>query len=173
MKIQLKEDTSALMPPEIEKLYLQAFPPEERRTWNPRPKGLHLYRIMSEAGEFLGFITTWQLPEEITYIEHFAILPRLRGQGIGSEVLGQLCGNILLEVELPENSEARRRIDLYSRHGFHAATDISYEQPPYSPSLPAVPMLILYRLGDSDAASEKSMNLPEAINNLKAIVYGQ
>lgn len=159
----LIDNNAAQMPPDVCKLYEAAFPPEERRTWAPRPEGLRLRVARGDDGSFLGFVTTWQLPDDVTYVEHLATLPSLRGQGIGGRIIDDLPERVVLEVELPETEEARRRIGFYERHGFTAATEQEYIQPPYGPDLPSVPMLIMYR-GDVDTI--------EAAHHLHRIVYG-
>lgn len=161
--VKLIENTDAFMPADVRTLYEEAFPVEERREWSPRPAGLKLYVALDDADEFQGFITTWLLPGDVTYVEHFAIHPKLRGHGVGGEIIDALLGNVILEVELPETQEARRRIGFYERHGFAAATECEYVQPPYAPGLPSVPMLLMCR-GNIDA--EKTAHL------LHTIVYG-
>lgn len=159
----LTDCTLPEMPAYVKHLYESAFPVEERRVWAPRPEGLRLRIARDENARFLGFITSWQLPDAITYVEHLAVMPELRGSGIGGEIIDALTGKIILEVELPNSPAARRRIDFYERHGFKAAHDVDYVQPPYQPGLPEVPMMLMCR-GDIDAA--------DAALKLHSIVYG-
>lgn len=136
----------------LRNLYIDSFPPEERRPWH---NICHLTASSSQftffeiywQGKLAGFITTWQLPSA-TYIEHFAIMPSLRGKNIGSRALAKLCSlsrsAIVLEAELPESSNmAMRRIAFYTRAGFNAHPEFNYVQPPYSPGLPAVPLMLM------------------------------
>lgn len=152
-----------VMPAEVQDLYESAFPEAERRLWNPRPRGLKLLVARDGDGKFLGFITTWSLSQQITYVEHFAIHPGVRGSGLGGKIIDSLRGNVLLEVELPDTPEARRRVEFYRRHGFEAAEGFRYVQPSYAPSLPPVPMMLMYR-GEID--------LRVAALDLHAQVYG-
>lgn len=137
----------------FKEIYLEAFPPEERRPWGALEILLasgggifHPFAIMN-GDEMIGLITVWQL-EEMNYIEHFAISPIMRGNGVGTAALLALMekmpGNYLLEAEPRECGEiARRRINFYSRLGFMPREDFSYMQPPYAEGLPEVPLTLM------------------------------
>lgn len=153
-----------------EQLYLESFPPEERRPWGDivsGPAGPEL-RLIFRDGAFAGIITTWDLGTW-TYVEHFAIMPYMRGGGIGGLVLERLAGMdekpLLLEVERPGdgNPMASRRIEFYRRNGF-ALLDYDYIQPPYAPGLPEVPL----RLMCTDPATDAET----ATRALHTQVYG-
>lgn len=150
-------------------LYLRAFPPEERRRWNriPWSDSAFFFRQVQlmENGVWqdCGFITTWNF-DCFTYVEHFAIHPRFRGLGIGSQVLGLLENNIVLEVEPPGTSpHANTRIDFYQRNGF-SLLKCNYIQPPYSRNLPEVSMKLMGRGTIPDPATIASI--------LRTRVYG-
>lgn len=129
-------------------LYESAFPPEERR---PTADELALddkrftISLIEHQGKFAGFITVWHF-DRFTYIEHFATLPELRGGGIGSQTLATLLAStdkpVVLEVEPPAGTIAKRRIAFYRRAGF-AEMPQPYEQPPYRAGAPAVPLRIM------------------------------
>lgn len=142
-------------------LYVDSFPAEERRPIEQMPpddSAFHLYAI-----ESYGLITTWQFPD-FTLIEHFAIHPHLRKQGIGSEVLTALTGNLILEVEPAETSPlAARRIKFYQRNGFKLL-NVPYMQPPYAPGLPEVELRLMVR--------GEIANIEQAINLIHRRVYG-
>ncbi len=132
-------------------LYAHAFPPEERRPAEQFPPADPAFRFYAVGNA--GLLTVWEFPE-FTYVEHFAVFPRMRGRGIGSQALAQLQGPVILEVEPPElGKEARRRIAFYERNGFRLLP-VRYVQPPYSPQLPAVPLRLMARgdVGDVGAA---------------------
>lgn len=153
-----------------EKLYLESFPPEERRPWADIVGGhsCPALRLIFRDNAFAGIITTWDLGAW-TYVEHFAIMPAMRGGGIGGLVLERLAGMdekpLLLEVERPEdgNPMAPRRIEFYRRNGF-ALLDYDYIQPPYAPGLPEVPL----RLMCTDPATDAEA----ATRALHTQVYG-
>lgn len=133
-------------------IYIDSFPEEERREWsdimnNEQP---HLVTIRVD-GEAAGLLTWWDL-DEFVYIEHFAIHPDKRGDGIGETVLEQfdeIAGDrpIILEAE-PENSDknAERRLRFYNRNGY-SVLHRDYVQPPYRNGLPSVPLYLLQKHG--------------------------
>ncbi len=142
-----------------ERLYLESFPPEERRPWaqiaHPRKSaGPELLMISDSAGEFAGFMTIWRFPEFI-YVEHFAIEPSRRGTGIGGEAISLLTARetlpVVLEVERPdpEFPLTEKRIQFYARNGFKILP-FNYIQPPYAPGLPEVPLMLMSTLPSLD-----------------------
>lgn len=154
-KIEL--DSALPTPEETERLreiYLTSFPEEERRDWsdimtNEQP---HLVTIRVD-GEATGLLTWWDL-DDFVYIEHFAVHPDQRGQGIGQEVLEQfdeIAGDrpIVLEAE-PESksNQAQQRLDFYKRNGFEILHK-HYIQPPYHHDLPSVPLYLLHKSGQA------------------------
>lgn len=138
----------------INKLYHESFPIEERRPWelltgliSSQMPFFKLFTAHDEKGEFAGFISRWTLPGAY-YIEHFAVEPARRGEGIGGDILDTLIQGsdrpTVLEVELPEaNDDAPRRIAFYRRHGFETMDDFTYFQPPYAPGLPDVQLMLM------------------------------
>ena len=95
-----------------------SFPPDEYRTyegqkflWN-HPK-YTVYVIPDDESDCIkAFITVWKF-EDFAFIEHFAVNPFYRNQGLGSlilhEILNLLQCQICLEVELPKTDFAKRR----------------------------------------------------------------
>lgn len=124
------------------KLYVEAFPPEERRPLEqmpPEDKAFTFYAVGDG-----GLLTAWEF-DGYTYVEHFAVYPDKRGNGVGATALAALSGPVILEVEPPESGEmARRRIAFYERNGFRLA-DCDYMQPAYSPEFSAIPMKLMIR----------------------------
>lgn len=131
-------------------LYTLAYPPQERRSW----AGLE-YELMYEKrfcahalvqdNKFVGFFNYW-IFDSFCYIEHVAIIPALRGQGVGTEAVEILKSQtklpIVLEVELPDNPVAIRRIHFYEKLGF-AIVSHNYVQPPYEDDETLLPMKIM------------------------------
>lgn len=143
----------------IKELYHSAFPADERRDWADITRRIDesdlqfSFYVIKHKAEIAGFITLWSLPSAL-YCEHLAILPGMRGAGIGAEVVGLLrtlaysrnleVRPVVLEVELPgATPEAGRRIAFYERCGMVARRDFKYIQPPYSPELSALPMMLM------------------------------
>ena len=128
-------------------LYLEAFPPEERRDRIDARLGDPRFRLDAILldGAFAGFITHWELGAFV-YGEHVATLPALRGGGLGRAALLQVIRSSPLFVGEAECAErgpmALRRLAYYARLGLRA-NDFPYMQPSYGPGKPAVPMCLL------------------------------
>ncbi len=128
-----------------------SFPPEEYRSreeqkalW--RQPGYTVFLLPDgQNDDIKAFITVWKL-EDFSFIEHFAVNPAYRGQGLGGQILravtDALPGRICLEVEPPDTETAERRIRFYERNGFFL-NHYAYVQPPYAKEKPAVPLLIM------------------------------
>lgn len=136
----------------IKSLYEGAFPVEERRPWDDLVHraldGNPFFNVAVALvdGRIVGFVSTWRLPAAM-YVEHLAVDPAMRCQGIGGEMIDRVVAStslpVMLEVEHPDSDTARRRIDFYRRHGFSVIDGVDYVQPPYSRNLPEVPMLLM------------------------------
>ncbi|MGM9843483.1 MAG: GNAT family N-acetyltransferase [Muribaculaceae bacterium] len=146
-------DCNDSMLQKVKSLYFSSFPDEERRDWcsieDMIANNYNFFRLnvaVDENGDFIGFITTWTLPGAI-YIEHFAVEDNKRGGGFGAKFFHAVTDsedNVVLEVELPGSGDmADRRIAFYERNGMTALRDFHYVQPPYAPSLPSVPMMLM------------------------------
>lgn len=134
----------------MEQLITTAFPPEEHRPLEE----LRLYtdkrprfhnNVIFHHDALIGLITYWDF-DKFYYVEHFAIDPAQRNGGHGKNVLNHLCQllqrPIVLEVEMPEEEMAQRRINFYKRQGF-ALWEKPYQQPPYRSGDDYLPMLIM------------------------------
>ena len=153
---------------ELQLIYIDSFPPDERREWEDLKELLHhsgftLNKIFNNT-DLIGLICLWNLQDWL-YIEHFAIIEPMQNQGFGTLILNQLiekkATKIVLEVEEPTTLSAQRRIAFYNRLGFRICEDIYY-QPPYSPNKNKVKMLL--------------MSFPEELNSIdfektKAQIY--
>ncbi|HLP06433.1 MAG TPA: GNAT family N-acetyltransferase [Paludibacter sp.] len=136
--------------PEMFALYVAAFPKSERRSWAgfarevDDEKRFHANAIVYN-GEFAGFFNYWDFGHFV-YVEHFAIIPRLRSQKIGTRVMHAFMERmplpIVLEVEMPNNAGAIKRIRFYSSIGFRVLSH-HYAQPPYEGDGFLSPMLLM------------------------------
>ena len=121
-------------------LYMESFPPEERRSKEQHEKIIHDSRFMpfnihDDDNELLGFLNCWDCGDFI-HVEHFAVFPSARNGGIGRatiEYLKALMVNktIIVEVDLGVDELSKRRIEFYKRQGFQM-TDYEYVHPSYS-----------------------------------------
>ena len=138
---------------ELFKMLEYSFPEDERRDFNDQHEKSKCpeFRTMtlSEDGIILGFLNFWEL-SDFVYLEHFAVDKNLRGKGLGSELIRQLCAlctgkTIILEAEPPELNEfSARRIEFYRRLGFHT-NPFPYRQPPYRKGDEPVELVIMSR----------------------------
>lgn len=118
---------------DVRRLYLSAFPPEERRSlfslWllsTMRP-GVSLDVYLDKTA-LCGFSLTVD-SEKYLYISFIAVDPALRGKGCGSQMLEHLHQShpgkaMLVEVEAPEETASNytqrvKRIAFYQRNGFY------------------------------------------------------
>lgn len=120
---------------EMERLYQQAFPANERKPWD-------LIRRKTEEGVmealWLGYekaenessfagLAVFMLYGDLALLDYFAVLPSLRSLGLGSRSLKQLRERyrdrrLFLEVEIQDDQadnalERKRRKDFYLRNG--------------------------------------------------------
>lgn len=134
-------------------LYESAFPADERR---PTADELALddnrfgIAIVRHDKQFAGFVTTWHF-DKFVYIEHFATLPELRGNGIGRRALETLLAQtelpFVLEVEPPTDTLKTRRMAFYRRAGFHEMPQ-AYIQPPYHAAVQSLPLRLMTTSND-------------------------
>ena len=131
-------------------LYTLAFPPLERRTWAGLEYELNYEKklcvnALIQEGVFVGLFNYWTF-DRFYYIEHLAISHKYRSQGIGSEAMSLFMDQtklpIVLEVEMPNNINASRRILFYEKLGFSILAH-NYAQPPYEGTGFFIPELIM------------------------------
>jgi len=161
---------------EIERLYVESFPSEERREWSSLLQLMDederfrvLVAVEDGDGSVAGFITVWTFGP-FGYIEHLAVQPQLRGHGIGAQLLAQVNHPetlpLVLEVEPPTGEMERRRIGFYRRAGLELRDDVEYMQPPYAPGKPSIAMCLMASAGVPRALVE------DAATTLHREVYG-
>lgn len=137
-------------------LYESAFPAEERRdlAWQTRALAdaeFHCCSLLEDA-RFVGLLSYWTPADgAFIYIEHLAVLPERRGQGIGAAALAVLSGHDcpqILEIEPPADVLTRRRQAFYERHGFRLLPH-EHWQLPYQAGYPAVLLRLMLRGAES------------------------
>ncbi|MCD8070802.1 MAG: GNAT family N-acetyltransferase [Akkermansiaceae bacterium] len=153
-------------------LYEDAFPSEERRDFADLMRLLEERECMHAlslevSGRFVGFSVYWDF-RDFLFLEHLAIVPRWRGQGIGGYFLDELARIRpvfhLLEAEPPGSSPmAARRIGGYRRHGFEIVSR-NYLQPSYRPGEAPLPLWLMGR-GEPGVLAER-------VALLRRFVYG-
>jgi len=153
-------------------LYLESFPPEERRSSAELLRMLNVsemfFSALIEEDQFIGLVVYWKF-DRFHYLEHIALLPEQRRNGFGLGVLKKLQKEgkpILLEVEIPYDTESTGRITFYNRSGF-SALPVYYHQPPYRKGEEVVPMMLFSDKTDWDAEE-----LDQSIRLFHRKVYG-
>ena len=151
-----------------ENLLDTAFPPDERRPADMQRNVCESVPFFSMNailcdGTWAGLLSTWNFGK-IAYIEHFAVEPPLRDNGIGKDTILKLISltrqPIVLEVE-PEgsNHDADRRINFYKNMGFKV-WETPYTQPPYAKGRKRLPMrLMAYGIDETSENVEKIKQL--------------
>lgn len=132
----------------LESIYLESFPPEERRLWQGvvDGSGPRLFAIVMD-GVPCGMLSCWFF-SGFVYIEHLAVDVSKRSCGVGSAVLNvfatELAANlpVVVEVEHPESDRAVRRVAFYERNGYRIISR-EYVQPPYQAGMPSVPLMLM------------------------------
>ncbi|MGN0288505.1 MAG: GNAT family N-acetyltransferase [Lachnospiraceae bacterium] len=140
---------------QVYELLEKSFPIDEYRTYEEQKELLlreeyRVYGMINQendqsSGQLQAFIALWEC-RNFTFIEHFAVNPVYRNTGMGAailqEILPKLPGPVCLEVELPQNELASRRIGFYQRNGF-ILNDYPYMQPPISQGRNPLPLKIM------------------------------
>lgn len=116
-----------------------SFPIDEYRPYKLQKdllknKKYSIYATKNDNNTIKAFIAIWNF-DEFIYVEHLAVYPQYRNEGLGSKILNELSNKykkmICLEVEPPDNEMANRRINFYQRNKFFF-NDYFYMQPPMS-----------------------------------------
>lgn len=134
----------------------QSFPEDERRPFAEQKALLDhpVYRIygLREEQTVIAFAAVYQF-DTFTFVEHLAVAPSHRNQGLGALILQELGKiskkRICLEVEPPETEIATRRIGFYRRSGFYLCP-CPYVQPAISKGRMPVPLQIMSTRGVLD-----------------------
>ena len=175
-----EREVASLMRPmkkeEFEAVYAlmeQSFPTAEYRRKEEQEKLImqECYQLWCYEGQgrIQGFAAVWTV-NDFWFVEHLAVAPAMRGQGVGGQLLDALLekspGKLCLEVELPDTPIAKRRIDFYRRHGL-CLNHYAYTQPSISAGKPQVPLMVM-----SYPRSMTQEEFLQAKNALYSVVYG-
>lgn len=127
-----------------------AFPKIERRPYEEQKALLKLpeytlYLKRSDKGHIVALLGVWHY-DDFDFIEHAAVIEQARGGGIGSriflEYMEEHPTTIFLEVEYPNEENARRRIRFYKRLGFHM-NPYEYAQPAFYEGEEDLPLYVM------------------------------
>lgn len=105
-------------------------------------ESFHCLHLSDSAG-FVGLLSYWQW-DSLVYVEHLAITPGRRGQGLGHAVLEMLPAPAILEIEPVVDEATRRRLSFYESCGFVRLPQ-PHVQLAYQAGMPDVPLWLLSR----------------------------
>lgn len=142
-------------------LYGESFPYHEQREADSQRAVMsrEAYRFLRivEDGRFAGLLLCWDVGG-MTYVEHFCMLPALRGQGLGRRALEKLAAEgrpVVLEIDPPADELSRRRLGFYERCGF-CQNPYAHVHPPYHRGMEGHALMVLSRPGALDAQAYKA-----------------
>ena len=128
-------------------LYETAFPVTERRSMAQHASALtnpdYHCIYLADAYGFVGIMAYWQWQDTI-YLEHLAITPERRGQGLGHQALELLQGRVVVEIEPAVDSDSVRRLAFYESCGFFCLSH-PHIQLAYQAGLPDISLWLLSR----------------------------
>ena len=124
MRLKRLDSSNATYFNEAMSLYEASFPKEERRDIEEQNRVLknenYHFDLILDGDTFCGIAFYWEL-SELVFLEHFAVMPRMRCGGIGSralELLKKKNKTVMLEIEPPTDELKERRYGFYKRCGF-------------------------------------------------------
>jgi len=111
---------------EIEELYLNSFPDDERFPFwilekCSKENNSDLYAILDNNSKFIGMCYLVNC-DNAYYLMYLAVEPSLRNQSYGSRILMDLkekYRTLFLSIEEPFNDISNRRKNFYLRNGFY------------------------------------------------------
>lgn len=116
--------------------YAVSFPPHEQREPASQRAIMtdpaYRFNLIYDGGAPVGAMLCWET-ETFIYVEHFFILPHLRGHACGSHALALLGGRgktVILEIDPPADDVSLRRRGFYERAGFQE-NPYRHVHPPY------------------------------------------
>jgi len=116
-------------------IYEESFPKEEKRTLQEQIKLLEkdTYTMAGhiENNTLVSILFYWRI-DSYTYLEHFAINSKLRGQNYGSKILKQFIlknENIILEIEPIIDEMTQKRLSFYEKFNFVVNQHIHFQVP--------------------------------------------
>lgn len=149
----------------------QAFPDAEIRTYEKAyalldNQNYQISVIQDYENNIGGFIAAWDF-DEFRFVEHFAVSKRIRGAGIGSEMMKEYLNQskkpVFIEVEGQETRDAKRRVEFYQRLGFFLSK-FGYMQPALQNTLQELYLKIM---------SYPSGITEDKFNDFKRVVFSQ
>ncbi len=118
-------------------IYTTSFPMEEQRPYLQHKKAMsdsrfYPYVYISDQLELLAICFYWDFAD-FKYLEHFAVNPNYRNQGIGSKIIKTFSQEeqpIILEIDPPIDEVSKQRLCFYERCKFRQ-TNYTFQQLKY------------------------------------------
>lgn len=117
-------------------LYAISFPYHEQREAASQASIMsdpaYHFDMIFDEDRFVGIILNWQT-DSFVYVEHFCIMPDLRGQGYGKRALELLAAQgktVILEIDPPVDDVSIRRKGFYESAGY-MENPFTHVHPPY------------------------------------------
>lgn len=136
--------------PAFWQVYGESFPDIEQRTLGDHLRALahpdfHC-RVVVEGNALIALLCLWEF-SGLRYVEHFALTPGARGNGLGSRILTELAAEpsaslLMLEIDPLIDAVSRRRLGFYERLGY-VRDPQAYTHPPYQHGHAPYPLLLL------------------------------
>lgn len=130
-----------------------SFPLEERRSERQHRRALteddFYCLLLREGDQVAGLLCYWRHPDYV-FVEHLAVHPETRGQGLGHRILGLLdevlCPGVpvILEIEPVCDELTARRLRFYESCGFVRLPD-AHVQHPYHAGGSPLPLELLLK----------------------------
>jgi ribosomal protein S18 acetylase RimI-like enzyme len=147
-----EEDLKKLERKDFNRFYTlleNSFPKDEYKSYEGQKKLFEdpKYDVLAsydQEDNLQGCAAVWKIQNGL-FLEHLAVDPKYRNQGLGGKILNALeerCDRICLEVDPPETSIAKRRIGFYERHGF-VLNHYPYMMPSLEEGKEALPLLVM------------------------------
>ena len=141
----------------VEKIYIDAFPEEERQTCETIKNRIESNQIklfvVNYNQTIIGFALVWEISLLTThYIEYLAIAKEYRSNGIGEFILSSIKQNIgkeklIVEMEDPAidltDIDKIRRFKFYQKNNFELIKNINYKMPALNSENAAISMFLL------------------------------
>lgn len=134
--------------PRAMELYRGSFPFHEQREPDSQARIMahpeYQFNLIYDRETFAGLLLCWETADFI-YVEHFCILPCLRGQKYGQralELLAHRGKTVILEIDPPVDEISIRRKGFYERLDYRA-NPYPHCHPAYHAGYPAHDLVVM------------------------------
>ena len=172
MRFERLTTTESPMYAEAMALYGISFPFHEQREAASQAEIMHHreyhFTLIYDEDIFIGLLLYWETADFI-YVEHFCILPVMRGKSYGRkalELLNQKGKTVILEIDPPVDEISFRRQAFYERAAYKP-NDYLHDHPAYHAGYSAHRLMVM-----SCPAPLSRAQYEEFARYLKSVVMG-